>query len=150
MKSVKTNNQAKRQETAKETDIDQINKILKSWPKERISFLAESLKHPPGVLQEAKEQAEPEESDSEDPGDVAESMVKQWLLNQDYTTKLAFTILYGYHIGDHGTEKLANEISSQYEAEIMAKAKNPDSSLSSTEAHMTGVVAELLVWKKNM
>ena len=95
------------------------------------------------------EQEQPTESDSESPGEVAEGMVKQWLLNRDYTTKLAFVILSHYYVGDHNTEELAREIDREFEAAVVAKANNPDG-LSGDELVMTGVAVEALVWTKNM
>jgi len=99
------------------------------------------------LLSPADEQPEPEASKDEDFADRAENLVKQWLLQQSYTTKLAFTILNIYFLDDHGTNDLANEIADKYTAEIMAMAEKPDNSLTDTEKFMTGVAAELTVWR---
>lgn len=89
----------------KETDIDQINQILKSWPKERVSFLAESLKHPPEALQEAEEQTEQEESETQDQPEKeqkaeelcinqqTQERLKSYYKNLDPRTKLAIAAL---------------------------------------------------------
>lgn len=79
----------------------------------------------------------------EDPADI----VRQWLLGQSYTTKLACTILSGYSVGDHNTEKIADEVYNQYRNEIAAKSKNRDESLSFEETLMTGIATELEVWR---
>lgn len=79
-----------------------------------------------------------------------ESVVEQWLLKQDYKTKLACVILSNYGIADHNTEKLAQKIRSHYEAEVKAMANNPDDSLSPDEVLMTGLAAEGLIWQKNL
>ena len=86
------------------------------------------------------------------PGDVVEEKVKQWLMNQSYTTKLACVILYDLTIADHGTENMAGEIFSNYEQNIVEVLTDADSfenhPLSSKDLLMTGLAAELLLWEK--
>lgn len=84
-----------------------------------------------------------------DPGSQAEQIVKRWLLERDYTTKLAFVVLRGFSLMDHGTEQLANEVTDRYEAEVMAMAKKPERASSSDEVLMTGIACELQIWCKN-
>ena len=66
----------------KGNDIDQINQILNSWPKERVSFLAESLKHQQDGSQEAKEQAKPEESETQEQPEQEERKKRDRLTGQ--------------------------------------------------------------------
>lgn len=77
------------------TAIEQINQILKGWPKERVSFLAESLKNPPDALQKA-DKAEQEET--EQPAEISideqtQERLKSFYKSLDPRTKLAILTL---------------------------------------------------------
>lgn len=76
----------------------------------------------------------------------SEEMLKKWLLDRDYKTKLACLMMNTLNNDDHGTGRLFDEIISSYEAEILSIASNPPENLSKDELLMTGVVVELGIW----
>jgi len=79
-----------------------------------------------------------------------EAIVKQWLLERDFATKLSFLLLHGYGLGDHNTEALFREVKEQYEAEILAAAENRPERLSSKETLLLGIAAEMLLSSSRM
>ena len=82
------------------------------------------------------------------PEDRTQAVVKQWLLERDYTTKLAVILCAEYMLADHGTEELAREIMSKYENDILAVAEDPEkqpNGISVKEIFLSGVVAEALL-----
>lgn len=76
----------------------------------------------------------------------AEKVVVDWLLKQNYATKLACVIMHIWLFGDHNTDGITNDIISRFSDEILANVKNPPDSLSREEMAMSGVVAEAQVW----
>jgi len=84
-----------------------------------------------------------------DPNDQTDEIVKQWLLSRDYTTKLAFIILWIHGFDDYGKKELSDEIIDSYMAEVEAATKNPPDKMSQEERILTGVAKELLDWLEN-
>ncbi len=154
MESVQAN-QTKQSEEMTEFEATQ-ERIL-SATVERILKAAGFLKDPyqRQALERALASIESESPDSEqigkakqNPADWTEALVKQWLLERDYSTKLAAILLAEYMIADHGTEELARGVMSGYEDDILAVAENPDNQpngISVKEIFLSGVVAESLL-----
>ncbi|MHC4538310.1 MAG: hypothetical protein ACYTEK_06490 [Planctomycetota bacterium] len=79
----------------------------------------------------------------------AEQVIINWLLRQDYKTKLACVIMGTLFYGDHGTDGIANDINNQWTTEILDNAMNPADGLTEQEKVMTGVVVEMELWREN-
>lgn len=77
---------------------------------------------------------------------IKNQILKQWLLEQPYSAKLAHVLLSGYGMAEHNTQKLFDEVTSQYEAEVLNAAKNfPKDGLSDKEIFLSGMAAEMLL-----
>jgi len=85
-----------------------------------------------------------------DESSPAEKIIIDWLKKQSYSTKLAAFILSTWQNGDHGTDKIVNEILGEWGTEILDNAHSPSDNLTPEEVVMTGVVAELCVWEENL
>ena len=85
------------------------------------------------------------EAREEKPIHPTAGIVKEWLLERDFATKLSFLLLHGYGLGDHNTEALFREIKERYEADILAAAQDPSERLSSKETLLLGIAAEMLL-----
>lgn len=99
------------------------------------------------VLGRALESIEPTTEDL-GPEDRTQAIVKRWLLERDYSTKLTAILLAEYLVADHGTEELAREVMSKYENDIIAIAEDPEkqpNGISVKEIFLSGVVAESLL-----
>ena len=92
----------------------------------------------------AEAQAEPKVKGS-GPADRTEDIVKQWLLERDYITKLAFVVLDGYGMADHQTDSLYDEVTRQFENDILTAVENPPAGLSNKEILLSGIAAEVLL-----
>ena len=127
-----TNNQGK-------LCLDLIQRILQGQAVE--TEIAEVEELPVG---EAPQAAEPK---VKEPGtaDRTETIVKQWLLERDYITKLAFVILDGYGMADHQTDSLYDEVTRQFESDILTAAENLPAGLSNKEILLSGIAAEVLL-----
>jgi len=161
MKTEQTN---KTEQGEEMTKFEEIQERVLSTAEETILKATRHLKEPyqRQVLQRALESIGPESPDSEEigqevqepeskklgPEDRTQAVVKQWLLERDFTTRLAVILLAEYMVADHGTEELAGEIMSKYEDDILAVAKDlekhPDG-ISVKEIFLSGVVAESLL-----
>jgi len=156
MKSVETN-QTKAQWTAQEKELAQEHGVEPKTVRLIDAIVQHRLEQP----QEAEPQSENGKPDSETPEAVdevspeaetdvevsqSEKMLKKWLLDRDYKTKLACVIVSTLQINDHGTNDLADEIIGKYDDEILATAANPPENISSDELLMTGVVVEQGIW----
>jgi len=91
---------------------------------------------------------EKQRPDTKGPVKRMETIVKQWLLERDFNTKLAVILCAEYMVADHGTEELASGIMQKYEEDILAVAEDPEKQLngiSVKEIFLSGVVAESLL-----
>jgi len=79
----------------------------------------------------------------------SEKVVIDWLQKQDYRTKLACYIMFYWHLADHGTDYIINELIDNWETEILDNARNPEN-LKPDETVLTGLAVELIVSKENM
>ena len=95
-----------------------------------------------------KQRSEEAGQTKQHPADRTEALVKQWLLERDFTTKLACILFSEYNVMDHKTGKLSDEVRKQYESAILAVAEDTEKSpngISVKEIFLSGIVAESLL-----
>ncbi len=73
-----------------------------------------------------------------------EKILRKWLLEQPYSTKLAFVLLNGYRHADDLTQAVFHEISDSYKAEVIHAAEELPGTLVNIEFLLTGVAADML------
>ena len=73
-----------------------------------------------------------------------EKILRQWLLEQPYSMKLAFVLLNGCRLADDCTQAVFHEISEQYKAEVINAAEELPGTLVNIEVFLTGVAADML------
>ena len=73
-----------------------------------------------------------------------EKILRQWLLEQPYSMKLAFVLLNGCRLADDCTQAVFREISEQYKAEVINAAEELPGTLVNIEVLLTGVAADML------
>ncbi|MFC1634994.1 hypothetical protein ACFL5Z_09140 [Planctomycetota bacterium] len=73
-----------------------------------------------------------------------EKILREWLLEQPYSTKLAFVLLNGYRLADDLTQAVFYEISDNYKAEVIHAAEELPGTLVNIEFLLTGVAADML------
>lgn len=76
--------------------------------------------------------------------DRVEKILRMWLLEQPYSTKLAFVLLNGYRLADDLTQAVFHEISENYKAEVVHAAEELPGTLINIEVLLTGVAADML------
>ena len=76
--------------------------------------------------------------------DQVERILRQWLLDQPYSTKLAFVLLNGCRLADNRTQAVFREISEKYKAEVIDAAVELPSTLVNIEVFLTGIAADML------
>jgi len=82
--------------------------------------------------------------------DQVERILRQWLLDQPYSTKLAFVLLNGYRLADNRTQGVFREISEKYKAEVIDAAVELPSTLVNIEVFLTGIAADMLHSEERM
>jgi hypothetical protein len=79
-----------------------------------------------------------------------EKILREWLIEQPYSTKLAFVLLDGCRLADDGTQALFSEISEKYKAEIIDSAEELPGTLHNKEVFLTGIAADMLHSEERM
>ncbi|MFC1637076.1 hypothetical protein ACFL5Z_19825 [Planctomycetota bacterium] len=73
-----------------------------------------------------------------------EIILRQWLLDQPYNTKLTFVLLNGCRLADDRTQAVYHEISERYKAEVIDTAEELPGTLVNIELLLTGITADML------
>lgn len=76
--------------------------------------------------------------------DRVERILRQWLLEQPYSMKLAFVLLNGCRLADDRTQAVFREISEKYKAEVIDAAEELPGTLVNIEVFLTGIAADML------
>ena len=73
-----------------------------------------------------------------------EKILREWLCDQPYSTKLAFVLLDGCRLSDDFTQAVFREISEKYKAEVIHAAEELPGTLVNIEIFLTGIAADML------
>ncbi|MEJ2702013.1 MAG: hypothetical protein P8Z79_06180 [Sedimentisphaerales bacterium] len=79
-----------------------------------------------------------------------EEILRQWLIDQPYSAKLAFVLLDGCRLADHRTQCLFREITEKYKAEVISAAEELPGTLVNTEILLTGIASDMLHSEERM
>lgn len=73
-----------------------------------------------------------------------EKILRQWLLDQPYSARLAFVLLNGCRLADNRTQAVFREITERYKADVINSAEELPDTLLSIEVFLTGIAADML------
>ena len=79
-----------------------------------------------------------------------EEILRQWLLDQPYSAKLAFVLLDGCRLADDRTRCVFREISEKYKAEVIRAAEELPGTLVNMEILLTGIASDMLHSEERM